>query len=225
MTLTSGGNLLVGTTTDAGQKFQVNGTALVSGQFKNDTTSFATIGGIAIGQASNGNASVGSNNIAIGNSANATTGSQSIAIGAASYSNANYQLVFGGGAAGDTGRIENVFFGNGVEYSANASVPNVTLNATAGVGTNSQGKNITIAGGKGTGSGTSGDVIISTATTTTSGTTLQTLTQRLRIKGTQGSVRFIPIATPASAEAGDVYYDSSTNKLRCYNGSTWNDLF
>jgi hypothetical protein len=40
-----------------------------------------------------------------------------------------------------------------------------------------------------------------------------------------GSVRYQPMATPASAEAGDVYYDSSTNKLRCYNGTSWNDLF
>jgi hypothetical protein len=30
------------------------------------------------------------------------------------------------------------------------------------------------------------------------------------------------IATPA---AGLVLYDSTTNKLQCYNGSTWNDLF
>jgi len=30
------------------------------------------------------------------------------------------------------------------------------------------------------------------------------------------------IATPA---AGLVVYDNTTNKLCCYNGSTWNDLF
>jgi hypothetical protein len=30
------------------------------------------------------------------------------------------------------------------------------------------------------------------------------------------------IASPA---AGLVVYDSTTNKLQCYNGSTWNDLF
>jgi hypothetical protein len=30
------------------------------------------------------------------------------------------------------------------------------------------------------------------------------------------------IATPAT---GLVLYDSTTNKLQCYNGSTWNDLF
>ena len=49
-------------------------------------------------------------------------------------------------------------------------------------------------------------------------------TERMRLKS-NGSVRYIPMATPASAEAGDVYYDSSTNKLRCYNGTSWNDLF
>ena len=52
----------------------------------------------------------------------------------------------------------------------------------------------------------------------------QGTTERLRIKS-NGSVRYTPMATPASAEAGDVYYDSSTNKLRCYNGTSWNDLF
>ncbi len=28
-----------------------------------------------------------------------------------------------------------------------------------------------------------------------------------------------------SAAAGMVIYNSSTNKLQCYNGSSWNDLF
>ncbi len=37
--------------------------------------------------------------------------------------------------------------------------------------------------------------------------------------------RFAPAALPTSPVAGDVYYDASVNKLRCYNGSTWNDLF
>ena len=49
--------------------------------------------------------------------------------------------------------------------------------------------------------------------------------ERLRVKST-GQVRFVPLAAaPGSPEAGDVYYDSTTNKLRCYNGTTWNDLF
>jgi hypothetical protein len=41
-----------------------------------------------------------------------------------------------------------------------------------------------------------------------------------------GACRFFPLAAaPASAEEGDVYYDSTTHILYCYNGSTWNALF
>jgi len=52
-----------------------------------------------------------------------------------------------------------------------------------------------------------------------------TFIERLRLKET-GQLRFVPLAAdPAGAEAGDVYYNSSSNKLKCYNGTTWNDLF
>jgi len=55
--------------------------------------------------------------------------------------------------------------------------------------------------------------------------TSATFSERFRIKN-EGQVRFYPLASaPASAEKGDVYYDSTTDKLRCYNGTTWNDLF
>jgi hypothetical protein len=41
-----------------------------------------------------------------------------------------------------------------------------------------------------------------------------------------GQVRFVPLAAdPSGAESGDVYYNSTSNKLKCYNGTTWNDLF
>jgi hypothetical protein len=47
--------------------------------------------------------------------------------------------------------------------------------------------------------------------------------ERARIKST-GQVRFVPLsADPSGAETGDVYYNSSTNKLRVYNGA-WVDL-
>jgi len=37
--------------------------------------------------------------------------------------------------------------------------------------------------------------------------------------------RFVPLAAaPAGAENGDVYYDSTTNKLRVYAGGAWTDL-
>jgi hypothetical protein len=49
-------------------------------------------------------------------------------------------------------------------------------------------------------------------------------TERARIKST-GQLRFVPLAAdPAGAEAGDVYYNSGTNKLRVYNGTAWVDL-
>jgi hypothetical protein len=37
----------------------------------------------------------------------------------------------------------------------------------------------------------------------------------------------MPVATtdPVGAEAGTVYYNTSTNKLRCYDGTSWNNLF
>ena len=49
--------------------------------------------------------------------------------------------------------------------------------------------------------------------------------ERMRVKST-GSVRFLPLASdPASGnEAGDVYYNSTTNKLKVYNGTSWVDL-
>jgi parallel beta-helix repeat protein len=40
-----------------------------------------------------------------------------------------------------------------------------------------------------------------------------------------GAFNFVPQTQPATAVAGDVYYSSSTNKLRCYDGTIWNDLF
>ena len=60
-------------------------------------------------------------------------------------------------------------------------------------------------------------VVIATGSTTP--------VERAVVKST-GQVRFVPLAAdPAGAEAGDVYYNSSSNKLKCYNGTTWNDLF
>ena len=48
--------------------------------------------------------------------------------------------------------------------------------------------------------------------------------ERLRVKST-GAVNFTPRASdPASGVAGDVYYNSSTNKLRVHTGTSWTDL-
>lgn len=48
--------------------------------------------------------------------------------------------------------------------------------------------------------------------------------ERIRVKAS-GQVRFIPLASdPGNAEAGDVYYNSSSNKLKVHNGTSWVDL-
>lgn len=39
------------------------------------------------------------------------------------------------------------------------------------------------------------------------------------------SINVRPGLMPPNGVAGDVYYDSGTNKLRCHNGTVWNDLF
>ena len=48
--------------------------------------------------------------------------------------------------------------------------------------------------------------------------------ERFRVK-TTGQVRFAPRSgNPSGAETGDVYYDSSDNKLKVYNGTSWVNL-
>jgi hypothetical protein len=49
--------------------------------------------------------------------------------------------------------------------------------------------------------------------------------ERMRVKAT-GAVRFVPLSADPSTgnQAGDVYYNSTTNKLRVYNGTSWVDL-
>jgi hypothetical protein len=50
------------------------------------------------------------------------------------------------------------------------------------------------------------------------------ITERVRVKST-GQMRFVPLASdPSGAEAGDVYYNSTTNKLKVYNGTTWETI-
>lgn len=53
----------------------------------------------------------------------------------------------------------------------------------------------------------------------------------LTVQGADGTVQvdqllsLPPRSEPTSAKAGDIYFDGTTSKLRCHDGTVWNDLF
>lgn len=103
----------------------------------------------------------------------------------------NGQLAFGGNSSNVNFATRNVYFGNGVKNENNnvhgnfGHGPDVAINpswANDVDSANRNGGSLTIAGGRGTGTGTPGTVRFSTWNTTTSGSTLHpTLTERARI--------------------------------------------
>lgn len=144
-----GGNLLLGSTTDGGQRLQVNGTALITGN-----TEFSGAISMGINIFTSGVLRVYST-IPVLSLQNPTTGSGNTD---------GFQLSVSGA--------------NGYAWNYE--------NAAIFFGTNN--------------------------------------TERVRIKP-QGQVRFAPLASdPTGQESGDVYYNSTTNVLKYYNGSTWNDM-
>lgn len=150
----------------------------------------------AIGQGSLSTTSVeGSTAIGAGSYA---AGDVSIALGVWSYAPSGLTFVAGaGGTVGEEKSITNVYFGSGVQrgyangsaiYYTNGSGVSYTINGSGATGSNFQGGNITIAGGKGTGTGAPGDIIFSVSSTGSSGPALQTLSNRWYIKGQSGTL-------------------------------------
>jgi hypothetical protein len=108
-------------------------------------------------------------------------------------------------------------------FSSSSPVGGI-INATDSGGTNIAGANLTIRGGASTGNAAGGALILQTSAAGVSGVSQNAAAERMRVK-TNGQVRFVPLAAdPSGAEAGDVYYNSGTSKLRVYNGSIWVDL-
>jgi hypothetical protein len=104
---------------------------------------------------------------------------------------AQNQLIFGYSQSNvSTGGWTDVYFGTGVRSgNQNLLGKDVTINSSgAGAGADLTGGALILAGGKSTGAAISPDVIFATATPTTSGTTLQTLTNRVWIKGSTGNL-------------------------------------
>lgn len=120
-----------------------------------------------------------------------TVHDRSIAIGYAAVTTAENQAVIG---SGDTnGQIYDVYFGQGV---ARSSPVGVTLNATSGSGANTAGGNLTLAAGRSVGNAAPADLIFQTSDAIASGTSLQSLSTKVTLKG-NGNVG-IGTTTPSS---------------------------
>ena len=179
----SGSGVAIGANANSVGGFAVKGSA-------NNGIGVAILGNAtAINAISIGGSSTASGNysVAIGDRANVQH-SSSIAFGLYATTTANRQLVIGGNDGSNLYSINDVYIGGGVQDLNNSNATSVTINASGGNGTDRDGGNITIAGGKGTGAGTAGSIVFSTSNITTSGTTLQTLAQRMRIFGSTGNV-------------------------------------
>ncbi|OQP47872.1 hypothetical protein A4H97_30650 [Niastella yeongjuensis] len=173
-----GGNNVVGSRSiGIGDGVQVDGTGLTALGIGLGNTVVRGIG--IFGSTTEG--------IAIGHNSYAHKGA--VVLGSASTSTAWDQFVCGGpdrdwdaNSDGMYKHISEVYFGSGVQRS-NTSGPGVSysINGSGAYGANYRGGDITITGGKGTGTGTPGSIIFSTPQVSSSGTTLQTLSERARI--------------------------------------------
>jgi len=104
--------------------------------------------------------------------------------------NQNFAFIGGGNYANE--QIQHFYFG-AAPFLREPFYPDANKNInfyapSASQVTDKSGGNFIINAGRGTGTGTSGDVIFATATPTSTGTTLQTLTNRVWIKGQTGNV-------------------------------------
>lgn len=154
--------------------------------------------------------------IAIGRSNNCSHAS--FCGGRGAVSTAHGQIVWGG-----TTTYQDMWLGAGV---SNAAAVNSSINVTADTGTNIAGHSLTISSGAGTGTGanTSAGIAFRTPDTTGSGTTSQTLTTKMEVKGT-GVIYFTPKATaPATCVIGDMYVDTSGAYCACSVTNTWENM-
>lgn len=121
----------------------------------------------------------------------------SVAIGRAATFTASNQLVIGGD--GPNYRITDVYIGDGVVI---ASPQDVTINPTGGSGTDTEAKDLILAGGKSTGDAAPGDILFKTSTAGASGSTLQSLTTRLTLTGVTADFAGLNLTTTGSMTTG-----------------------
>jgi len=106
---------------------------------------------------------------------------------------------FIGGGYNTSSTIKDFYFGQ-MPFTADAGgrLVDIIMHAPSGFGTDIGGAHFTIAGGRGTGTGTPGDIILRTSNTGVTGSTVQTLVDRVRIAGGTGSVTVSSLAGSGS---------------------------
>jgi len=169
----------VATTTGTTQQLQVNrlivsdGAVTVPWNATNTTDLSCPGAGTSSERFGLGASATGNNSLAIG--ANTIVAHDSaIGLGQGATTSAANQLVIGS----DSSPITTAYIGEGV---TSATPQDLSINATGGSGTDINAGDLYIAGGKGTGSGDPGNVFVQVSETTGSGTTLQTLENRIEV--------------------------------------------
>lgn len=174
---TSADNTFVGKTSGS-QNTDGNNNAALGSRSGRDTTT--GVSNVFIGSLAGSNNTTGAFNVYLGRSAGGSVGtSNSIAIGFASLATANNQMVLG--SANASGVITDAYIGSGVTKASPAAL---ALQTTGGSGTNNAGAAFSIAGGKGTGNAAGGTIFLKTSVAGASGTTLQSLVERMAITPT-----------------------------------------
>jgi len=139
---------------------------------------------------------------------------------------ADGQLLFGANAGPVNPSIREVFIGYGYRNEVtsgnqdNGNGNNLLISpSNASDATDKNGGNLTLAGSRGTGAGTPGNLIFSTATATTTGTTLQTLSERMRINGSGNVLIGTNVDTGFKLEVAGSIRSSGNLRVNSYSGA------
>ena len=137
----------------------------------------------------------------------------------------NEQGIFLGGTYNGGQGPTRMILGPSRYYNAGGTATsqwNFTIQPASGQVTDGYGSNLILAGGQGRGTGTPGKFIVQTSTATTTGTTLQTLSNRLEVDGT-GQLKlngYTSTSVFTGTVAGLLGFDSSGNVITSAAGVT-----
>ena len=209
LTSGDGSNIFIGK--DAGIAATSSYNILIGAHAGEGITSGANNVEISTGSPGSGTVA-GDFNVLIGAGTN-NSGDNSYSIGINGATTADNQLVFGA----QTPFIDDCYIGNGVTAPA---PQDVAINGTGGFGTDIQGADITLASGKGTGSGTGGDILFKISAAGGTGTTLRSLATVGQLRASDNS--FQVTAMRNSPELEQTLTDQATVAWDCDSGANAN---